>query len=97
MFLIHSLEGAFVELYIVIYLAMINIITFFVYGVDKQKARKHQFRISERTLFLWAFIGGSFGAFFAMRFFHHKTKHPKFQIGIPLIFVMHVMIYILVR
>ena len=76
--------------YVLIYLCAINMITFLMYGVDKQKAKKNRFRIPERTLILGAVLGGSIGAFLGMRVFHHKTKKAKFYIGIPVIFLAQV-------
>ena len=72
---------------IVVYLLAINLISFALFGLDKYKARKHRFRISERRLFLSALLGGSLGALLGMTHFHHKTKHRIFQIGIPLILI----------
>ncbi|MCM3716004.1 DUF1294 domain-containing protein [Alkalihalobacillus oceani] len=75
----------------VLYLLIVNVLSFIVVGADKQKARKRQRRISERTLFLWAIIGGSVGSYIGMRCFHHKTKHKRFMIGVPLIIVIQVL------
>ncbi|MCM3759694.1 DUF1294 domain-containing protein [Alkalihalobacillus oceani] len=75
----------------VLYLLLVNVLSFIVVGADKQKARKKQRRISERTLFLWAIIGGSLGSFIGMRFFRHKTKHKRFMIGVPLIILIQVL------
>ncbi|MBR6962468.1 MAG: DUF1294 domain-containing protein [Prevotella sp.] len=66
-------------------LIVLNIITFVVYGIDKWKAMKGRWRISEFTLLLLAVIGGSIGALLGMRVWHHKTKHLKFKYGVPLI------------
>ena len=66
-------------------LIVVNIITFVVYGIDKWKAMKGRWRISEFTLLLLAVIGGSIGALLGMRVWHHKTKHLKFKYGVPLI------------
>ena len=66
-------------------LIVVNIITFLVYGIDKWKAMKGRWRISEFTLLLLAVIGGSIGALLGMRVWHHKTKHLKFKYGVPLI------------
>lgn len=76
--------------YILYYLAAINIITFFVYGIDKRRAKKGAWRISEKTLFLLPILGGSIGAIAGMKFFHHKTKHWYFKYGLPLIFLLQV-------
>ena len=72
------------------YLLAINIATFFLYGIDKYKAKKNQWRISEATLLTMAAIGGSIGAWAGMRLWHHKTMHKKFKYGIPVIIVMQV-------
>ena len=69
---------------LIVYLLLANVIAFAMYGIDKRKAMKDQWRIPEKTLLLAALIGGSFGAFVGMQVFHHKTKHWKFIICIPL-------------
>ena len=73
-----------------IYLIAINIVTFAVYGIDKYKARHDMWRIPESTLLLLAVIGGSIGAWAAMRIFRHKTNHPQFYIGVPLILFLQI-------
>ena len=72
------------------YLLAINIATFFLYGIDKYKARKGRWRISEATLLLMAVVGGSIGAWTGMRLWHHKTKHKQFKYGIPIIIILQV-------
>ena len=67
------------------YLLIINLISLAVFGIDKQKARNHRWRISEKTLFLCAILGGSVGAILGMFMFRHKTKHWYFRVGLPLI------------
>ena len=67
------------------YLLGVNILAFLLYGADKRKAQKSKRRIPERTLLWIAAIGGSVGAFMGMRYFHHKTQHKKFYIGLPVI------------
>ena len=74
------------------YLLAINIATFFLYGIDKYKAKKGKWRISETTLLLMAVIGGSIGAWAGMRLWHHKTMHKQFKYGIPLIIILQVTI-----
>lgn len=64
------------------------------YGIDKWKAHRKQWRISEKMLLFLAVIGGSAGALAGMYSFHHKTLHKKFTIGVPLILVIQVMIFI---
>ncbi|MGI6372682.1 MAG: DUF1294 domain-containing protein [Caldicoprobacterales bacterium] len=68
-----------------LYILVINTIAFIMMGMDKSKSRKGAWRISERTLFNVAFIGGSVGILGGMYIFRHKTKHVKFKWGIPLV------------
>lgn len=71
--------------YLTVYILIINLVTAFVYFLDKQNAKKNLYRVSEKTLILLAVIGGSVGALSAMFIFRHKTKHLLFTVGIPLI------------
>ena len=77
---------------ILYYLLAVNIATFFLYGIDKYKAKKGKWRISEATLLMMAVIGGSIGAWAGMRLWHHKTMHKKFKYGIPIIIILQVTI-----
>ena len=69
-------------------LLAINAVVFLVYGIDKLKAKKGKWRISESTLLLFAVIGGSIGAWLGMKAWHHKTMHKKFRYGLPLIILL---------
>ena len=75
---------------ILYYLLAVNIVTFLLYGIDKYKAKKGKWRISEATLLTMAAIGGSIGAWAGMRLWHHKTMHKKFKYGIPVIIILQV-------
>ena len=75
---------------IICYLLAVNIVTFILYGIDKYKAKKGKWRISEATLLTMAAIGGSIGAWAGMRLWHHKTMHKKFKYGIPIIIILQV-------
>ncbi|MBD5136654.1 MAG: DUF1294 domain-containing protein [Lachnospiraceae bacterium] len=77
------------------YLTIINIIGFFSMGIDKYKAVHHKWRIPEKTLFIIALMGGSAGSIVGMQLFRHKTKHPSFFIGMPVILILQVLITIL--
>lgn len=68
-----------------LYLLLINAAAFLLMLADKRKARKNRWRIPERTLILTALLGGSIGALLGMYTFRHKTRHPKFNLGIPAI------------
>ena len=75
------------------WLLFANVTAFLLFGVDKWKAKRKArnprvMRIRERTLFLWAIVGGSVGAILGMRFFHHKTLHLSFRLGLPLILLL---------
>jgi len=72
------------------YFIGINVLTFLVYGIDKMKAKRHSWRISEATLLTLAVIGGSIGALLGMRIWHHKTMHKKFKYGVPLILTVQI-------
>ncbi len=96
-------EGGFFSLsdqpakLVLFYLAAINLITFFVFGLDKWKAKRKAVResvsrVPEKTLFLLALLGGSIGALLGMRVWHHKTLHKSFRFGIPLILLLQLLI-----
>jgi uncharacterized membrane protein YsdA (DUF1294 family) len=74
--------------YFLVYLAVINVIGLAIMAIDKNKAKHHRSRISEKTLFTIAFVGGSIGVKFGMEMFRHKTKHKKFIYGIPAIILL---------
>lgn len=76
--------------YFLTYLLIVNVLSFLLMHVDKQKARKKKWRIPESTLMGFAAIGGSIGAWMGMYAFRHKTLHKKFTIGIPLILIVQI-------
>ena len=71
-------------------LLAINAVVFIMYGIDKYKAKKAKWRISEATLLLLAVLGGSIGAWMGMKVWHHKTMHKKFKYGIPAILLIQI-------
>ncbi len=77
---------------ILICIAVMSLTAFAAFGLDKYKAKTNRWRIRERTLFLLAILGGGIGAFLGMRVFRHKTQHPQFVIGIPVIMVIQLVI-----
>ena len=79
---------------LLIYFAIINVFTFFVYGIDKWKAKRSKWRIPESTLLGMAALGGSIGAWLGMKTWHHKTLHKKFKYGIPLILFVQIALLI---
>mgnify|MGYP004530747759 FL=1 len=78
---------------LIVYLIAINIIAFVIYGIDKQKAIRKQWRIPEAQLLAVAAIGGSAGALLGMQFFHHKTRKWKFCLGVPLILAVQLIVW----
>lgn len=75
------------------YLLIINVLSFLLMLADKQKARRHQWRIPEATLMTVAGLGGSLGGLLGMYTFRHKTRHPKFYLGIPAFLVLHLALF----
>lgn len=68
-----------------VYLLLINALSLLLMRLDKNFAKAHRRRISERTLLLAAVLGGSLGTLLGMYVFHHKTKHPKFYLTVPVL------------
>ncbi|SDH33973.1 Uncharacterized membrane protein YsdA, DUF1294 family [Alteribacillus persepolensis] len=79
---------------LLLYLTVVNILSFVLMCVDKRRARRRKYRISERRLLSIAAIGGSAGAWTAMYTCRHKTQHAAFFIGIPLLLCVHVILFI---
>lgn len=73
-----------------IYLVVINVVTFFMFGIDKWKAKRSKWRIREAALLGLAVLGGSIGAWLGMKVWHHKTQYAKFKYGIPLILICQI-------
>lgn len=79
-------------------LLLINLCGFIMMAYDKSKARKPGARrVPERNLLLVALAGGAVGVYLGLKIFRHKTKHPVFSIGIPVIILIHVTLYLLVN
>ncbi|MDO4262256.1 MAG: DUF1294 domain-containing protein [Eubacteriales bacterium] len=81
----------------ILYGIIINLLGFALMGADKRKARKHLWRIPERTLFLAALLGGAAGSIAGMYIFRHKTRHWYFVAGMPLILAAQIALYAYVR
>lgn len=71
-----------------LYLGIVNLTAFLLMGIDKKRAVRGAWRISEAALFLSALLGGSIGSILGMRIFHHKTKHWYFVWGMPAILLL---------
>ncbi len=81
---------------IVIYLIIINALSFLLMLMDKQKAKKDRWRIPERSLLGVALLGGSLGAIVGMNVFRHKTKHLKFSLGLPVILAVQLVLAVVI-
>lgn len=79
---------------IVIYLILINLITFLAMYIDKRKAKKGKRRIPEKTLFVLVGLGGGIGGILGMYLFRHKTKKTRFVIGFPVILIFEALVVI---
>ena len=86
------MSGLRTDIIAAVFLAVVNIAAFILYGIDKSRARNGKWRISEKTLLGMAVIGGSIGALFGMHVFHHKTKHWYFRYGLPVILMIQVLL-----
>lgn len=80
----------------IIYIVLINIITFSVFGIDKLKAVKNKWRIPEKVLFILSIIGGSFGGLAGMYSFRHKTQKTVFKFGIPAVLIVQIVLVYLI-
>ena len=78
------------EKWVYVYVLILNLIGLLIMFEDKRRARKHLYRIPEKTLFMVSFIGGSIGTWMGMYLFHHKTRHWYFVVGMPLILMIQV-------
>lgn len=87
----NQLESTFL-----IYLVIINLISFSIMGLDKRRAKEKKYRISENILIVLSLIGGAIGSLIGMIIFKHKTSKKKFYIGIPIIYIINKIITILI-
>lgn len=80
------------NLFLFFYLIILNLITFIIMFADKRRAIRHQWRIPEKTIFLFSFLGGSLGAILSMYLFRHKTKHLSFRILLPIFLIWNAIV-----
>lgn len=88
-----TIEQIFNTKNFIIYLIIINLITFLAMFIDKKKAEQGKWRISEKALFILAIFGGSVGGIAGMYIFRHKTKKKYFVIGFPAILIIEIILY----
>ncbi len=80
-----------------VYIALMSVVLLVMMKVDKERARRNQYRISERTLWVMALLGGAIGGVIGMQLFRHKTKHLSFRFGFPLLALLDVSVLVFVR
>lgn len=78
------------------YYIILNIVTFAIFGIDKQKRKNKKDRISENAMFFMAMFGGALGGTFGMNFFKNKQHHKNFYLGMPALLLLHVVIILLI-
>ncbi|MGI6485408.1 MAG: DUF1294 domain-containing protein [Tepidanaerobacteraceae bacterium] len=79
---------------VIVIILLLNLVGFLLIGLDKYKSKRNKWRIKEITFFIFAALGGSVGVLAGMYFFRHKTKHPSFVFGLPLIIVLQLILII---
>ena len=84
-----------IQIIVLSYLLIINLIAFALYGIDKNRAIRNEFRISERVLLWIARLGGAIGSWLGLKLFRHKTKHTKFRFIVPLWIVIWIVAVVL--
>ena len=92
-----GINSIFTTQNILIYILIINVITFFIMWFDKHEAKIGDWRVPERTLFLLVLLGGGIGGIAGMYVFRHKTRKWYFKIGFPAILIMQIIFIIYVR
>lgn len=75
---------------LIVYLVFLNLLSFYAMFADKRRAKRHEWRIPEHTLFLLAIFGGAGGGLAGMYVFRHKTKHLSFQILMPVLLILNI-------
>ena len=92
-----EINSIFTTQNILIYILIINVITFFMMWFDKHEAKIGDWRVPERTLFLLVLLGGGIGGIAGMYVFRHKTRKWYFKIGFPVILIMQIIFILYVR
>ncbi|EFI69241.1 DUF1294 domain-containing protein [Lysinibacillus sp. HST-98] len=76
------------------YMSIVSIVLLILMGMDKSRAKNHEWRIAERTLFTLAIAGGAVGGVLGMYLFRHKTRHNRFAFGFPLLAAIQIFIIV---
>ena len=78
-----------------LFLVIMNLLAFAIFGVDKWKAKHDRSRVPERTLWLLTVLGGALGALIGMQVFRHKTQHRSFRWGVPILLIVQIVLLII--
>lgn len=84
------------QVILLVYLLIINLISFLAFALDKSGSRRDKWRTKESTLFILSLLGGASGGMIGMLIFHHKISQKKFYIGLPLIFILNKLVSLLI-
>ena len=84
-----------IQIIILSYLVVINLIAFILYGIDKKRAIRNEHRIRESVLLWIARLGGAIGSWLGIKIFRHKTKHTKFRVIVPLWMIIWIIVVVL--
>lgn len=82
--------------YVLIYFILISLFAVIITVADKRKAKKGRYRISEKCLILTGFFGGALSMYITMKAIRHKTKHKLFMVGLPIIIILHILIFVII-
>ncbi|WP_244094293.1 DUF1294 domain-containing protein [Jeotgalibacillus salarius] len=77
------------ESVLTLYYFILSVVGFISMKIDKKRARNDEYRISEKTLWVIALLGGALGSWAGMNVFRHKTKHLTFRVGMPVLVILH--------
>lgn len=77
-----------------VFVAVMSLVTFVTYSIDKSRAVKKQWRIKEKVLLLLALCGGAVGATIAMYTIRHKNRKWYFLAVNFLSLVLHIAILV---
>lgn len=84
-----------IQIIVLSYIIIINLIAFVLYGIDKKRAIRNEYRTRESVLLWIARLGGAIGSWLGIKLFRHKTKHTKFRIVVPLWIVIWIVAIVL--
>ena len=89
-------SGGISSMFMIAYIALMSVVLLVMMKTDKERARRNQYRISERALWIAALLGGAIGGVLGMQLFRHKTKHITFRLGFPILALLDAVIVFVV-